>query len=105
MRSNLTRVTEAAEWWGVVRGLIRPDIADPLFTEAAAALLPPEPWSEATWPAWTKSVAAATNRKGKDLYQPLRLALTARPHGPELKSLLVLLGRERALARLLGKEA
>ena len=105
VRSNLTRVAEAAEWWGVVHGPIRPDIADPLFAEAAAALLPPEPWNEATWPAWTKSVAAATNRKGKDLYQPLRLALTARPHGPELKSLLVLLGRERALARLLGKEA
>ena len=68
-------------------------------------MLPPEPWDETTWGVWTKAVAQATGRKGKDLYLPLRLALTARAHGPELKSLLVLIGRARTLARLHGKEA
>lgn len=105
LRPNLTRVGEAAEWWPVIHGPLRPDIADPLFAEAAAALLPTEPWDDSTWGTWTKSVAQATGRRGKDLYLPLRLALTGRAHGPELKSLLVLIGRARALARLLGKEA
>lgn len=105
LRPNLTRVSEAAGWWPVIHGPIRPGVADPSFAEAAAALLPPEPWSEATWGDWTKSVAKATGRKGKDLFLPLRLALTGRSHGPELKSLLVLIGRGRALARLSGKEA
>jgi glutamyl-tRNA synthetase len=36
---------------------------------------------------------------------PLRLALTAREHGPELKTLLPILGRERAEARLRGETA
>src|SRR4029079_4569891 len=42
VRPNLTRVADAAEWWPVVHGPIRPDIADPDFAEAAVALLPPE---------------------------------------------------------------
>jgi glutamyl-tRNA synthetase len=105
LRPNLTRVAEAADWLAVIRGPIRPEIADPGFAAAAAKLLPAEPWDESTWSIWTKAVAAATGRKGRDLYLPLRLALTGRAHGPELKSLLVLVGRARAEARLLGKEA
>jgi len=105
IRPNLTRVSEAAAWQPVVHGPLKPSIDDPLFAEAAAALLPPEPWDETTWGAWTKAVGNATKRKGKELYLPLRLALTGLAHGPELKSLLVLIGRARALARLLGKEA
>ena len=45
----------------------------------------------------------ATGAKGKALFQPLRLALTGREHGPELKQLLPLIGRARAMARLDGK--
>jgi glutamyl-tRNA synthetase len=68
-------------------------------------LLPPEPWDEGTWPAWTKAVSAQTGAKGKGLFHPLRLALTGRGDGPELKKLLPLIGRAKALARLEGKAA
>jgi glutamyl-tRNA synthetase len=47
-------------------------------------------------------VKAETGRKGKALFMPLRLALTGLDHGPELASLLPLIGRERALERLAG---
>ena len=40
----------------------------------------------------------ATGRKGKELFMPLRQALTGVDHGPELKLLLPLIGRERARA-------
>jgi glutamyl-tRNA synthetase len=50
-------------------------------------------------------VKQATGAKGKALFQPLRLALTAREHGPELKHLLPLIGKARATARLEGKTA
>ncbi|MEI6161529.1 MAG: hypothetical protein WCP77_16970, partial [Roseococcus sp.] len=42
----------------------------------------------------------ATGRKGKALFMPLRLALTGEDHGPDLKTLLPLIGRARAEARL-----
>jgi glutamyl/glutaminyl-tRNA synthetase len=38
--------------------------------------------------------------KGRELYQPVRAALTGRTHGPELPLVAELLGRERSLARL-----
>ena len=41
-------------------------------------MLPPEPWDEETWGAWTKAVAAETGAKGRGLFHPLRLALTGR---------------------------
>ena len=71
----------------------------------AAALLPPEPWDGLTWDRWAADVKRATGIKGKALFQPLRLALTGREHGPELKLLLPLIGQSRALARLEGKTA
>ncbi|MFZ1069999.1 MAG: glutamate--tRNA ligase, partial [Methyloceanibacter sp.] len=67
--------------------------------------LPPEPWDETTWERWSADVKQATGIKGKALFQPLRLALTGREHGPELKLLLPLVGRERTLARLEGQTA
>lgn len=37
---------------------------------------------------------------GKKVYMPVRVALTGQVHGPDLIRLIVLLGRERALARM-----
>ena len=54
--------------------------------------------------AWSSAVKQATGAKGKDLFSPLRLALTGREHGPELKHLLPLIGRDRAVARLEGQD-
>ena len=81
-------------------GPVAPVIEDAGFIANAAELLPPEPWDENTWSAWTKAVGAATGAKGRALFHPLRLALTGREHGPELKKLLPLIGRAEALARL-----
>lgn len=100
IRSNLERLADAADWYPVCFGEITPVIIDPDFVGEAAAWLPPEPWTEETWSVWTTAVRAATGRKGKDLFLPLRLCLTGVSHGPELRALLPLMGRERALRRL-----
>lgn len=105
VRPNLARLSEAADWWQVCRGPLAPLIDEPAFARAAADALPPEPWTGETWKAWTQAVAAATGRKGKALFLPLRRALTARDHGPEMRNLLPLLGRERVLKRLAGETA
>ncbi|GAB4374378.1 MAG: glutamate--tRNA ligase [Kiloniellaceae bacterium] len=105
VRPNLTRLAEAEAWLAICRGPVVPQIEDPGFAAAAAELLPPEPWDETTWGSWTGAVKEATGRKGKALFLPLRLALTGLDHGPELKALLPLIGRERAAARLAGKAA
>jgi glutamyl-tRNA synthetase len=105
VRGNLSVLADAKLWWRVVDGLLAPVIDEADFCLAAAKLLPPEPWNEETWPAWSSAVKAETGAKGKALFQPLRLALTGEQHGPELKALLPLIGREQAQARLEGKTA
>lgn len=105
VRGNLAVLADAKTWWEVTHGTITPLIEDEALCRQAAALLPPEPWSESTWSDWSEAVKRVTGAKGKALFQPLRLALTGRAHGPELKQLLPLIGRARALARLEGKPA
>ncbi|SMH54399.1 glutamate--tRNA ligase [Azospirillum agricola] len=105
VRPNLARLEDAREWWAVTHAPVTPLVEDAAFLEQAATLLPAEPWDLATWGAWTGAVKGATGRKGKELFLPLRRALTGRDHGPELKNLLPLIGRARALRRLGGEAA
>ncbi len=107
VRPNLARIADAGYWWQVCTGEIAPVIApeEAAFLAEAADLLPQEQFDGTTWKTWTGKIAAASGRKGRALYQPLRLALTARDHGPELQALLPLIGRDRALRRLRGETA
>lgn len=105
IRGNIGKLAEAADWWRVCNGPIEPLIDDSAFLDQAAALLPEGPLDETSWGAWTQAVKVATGRKGKELFLPLRRALTGLDHGPELARLLPLIGREHALARLSGRAA
>ena len=105
IKPNLTKLSDVEEMARLVSGPVTPVIEDAGLAAKAASLLPPEPWDEGTWGLWTKAVAAETGAKGRGLFHPLRLALTGLEHGPELKKLLPLIGRERSLARLEGRTA
>jgi glutamyl-tRNA synthetase len=105
VRPNLTRLSDAARWYQVCYGEIAPAGEDAAFSRQAAALLPPEPWGAETWPHWADALQKATGRRGKALFQPLRMALTGAADGPELKALLPLIGRSAVLARLRAAEA
>jgi glutamyl-tRNA synthetase len=101
-RGNLEVFADVADWWAVVEGEIAPQPLDQDFRAAAVSALPADPWTEATWGAWTGALKQATGRKGRELFHPLRLALTGREAGPELAKLLPLIGRARTLRRLGG---
>jgi len=100
VRGNVSRLPEAMVWRDVCTGKIATPREDPALLETAAELLPGEPWDESVWPEWTRRVAERTGRKGRALYHPLRVALTGRGDGPDLRHLLPLIGRARAEARL-----
>ncbi len=105
VRGNLETFSDAAVWWQVVEGPLEPVVEDAALCASAAGLLPCEPFGDDTWSTWTREVSQQLNVKGRALFHPLRLALTGRGDGPELKKLLVLIGERRARARLLGEMA
>ena len=85
VKANLTRVSDAADWWRVVEGPVTPVIGEtPHLFAVAREALPEEPWDATTWKRVTEAVRNATGLKGKALFLPLRLALTGLDHRPDL---------------------
>lgn len=105
MRANLDIVDDIHIWDNICNHEIEPIIEDKALTDAAAQLLPEEPWDANTYSVLIDGLKKTTGKKGKELFHPLRKALTAREDGPELKILLPLIGRARALKRLKGQKA
>lgn len=100
VRHNLSALADVGRWHQVCFGEIVPVVRNETVLRAALEMLPAEPWDDSTWEAWTGAVRAETGKSGRELFQPLRLALTAADRGPEMRGLLPFIGRERAEQRL-----
>ena len=105
IKANLERVNDAKEYWHMANGPVEPIIEDEAFIAEALELLPPAPWSPDTWGEWTKAIKETTGRKGRELFMPLRQAITGMDHGPELPELLLLIGPDKVKERLNFKKA
>ncbi len=104
VRPNLNVLADAADWWRVIEGPVPVDPdRDAAYLDRAAAVAGEIDWAGDPWHALTGQLKDATGRKGKALFLPLRRALTGLDHGPEMAALLPLIGRERAIARLLAR--
>ncbi len=102
LRDNLNRFNDIIELAKIIKGPIEPIIGDEdrEFIALAAKNLPSAPFDENSWGQWIENIKKQSDRRGKKLFMPLRLALTGRSDGPELKSLLPLIGHRECLARL-----
>ena len=98
-KGNITVMADLAEWWTLFRDGAEPVVeeGDRDFVRQALGLLPPKPWTTATWGEWTAVVKEATGRKGKDLFRPLRRALTGRDAGPEMADVMPMLRKVPSL--------
>ena len=101
---NINKIADIAPWEKICFSdeLFSLNEDDRAFCRQAAALLPAGDFDETTFSAWTSVVKEKTGRKGRDLFHPLRLALTGCEQGPELKMLLPVLGRKKTIERLQG---
>ncbi len=92
VRENLETRADIAPWWHLFRDGPSPRVAeeDRDFVAEAMTLLPPHPYGPESWGAWTDAVKAATGRKGKQLFMPLRRAVTGQDRGPEMARVLPL---------------
>ncbi len=60
-----------------------------------AALVDAETWDESNFKQLVKEIQKSTGIKGKDLWTPLRYAITLEEHGPDLSMMAVLFGKEK----------
>ena len=105
VRANLVLPADAAEWAHIVYGELPCAGAElhALFAEAGAAFFLAADAAladGADYAGLVAAIKAATGRKGRALFQPLRAALTHRADGPELAALLAILPTVEARARL-----
>ena len=103
LRGNLERLGDFARWFDILHGEIEPpELAhdERLLVKEAAAIAEKLDWSGEPWRVLTGELKEATGKKGRELFHPLRLALTARDSGPEMAPLLAGMGKERAVRRL-----
>ena len=102
VKANLSKVTEIKDWIHITQDKLDIDVADEdkHYIQLAADNFPDGEIDETTWGKWIDLLKEKSGRKGKELFMPLRQALTGMSHGPEMDKMLLLLGRERALRRL-----
>ncbi len=103
LAGNIDHLGELSDWLAVLDGdLPAPAIADDdrAFFVQAATVAGALDWSAHPWGDLTAALKASTGRTGKALFLPLRLALTGRPSGPEMASLVKRIGQARTVARL-----
>ncbi|MEM6371616.1 MAG: glutamate--tRNA ligase [Pseudomonadota bacterium] len=93
MRDNIETLNDLEAWWALCRDGADPviDDEDQAFVAEAIGMLPEQPFAADAWSAWTGAVKAATGRKGRALFMPLRKALTGQAHGPDMAALMPLL--------------
>jgi glutamyl-tRNA synthetase len=99
VRPNLSKLSEIKDWWQICHHPEKVDNLDKELLSIAIKYLP-EKITTTTWHEWTKAICQHSGKKGKNLFMPLRLAITGKTSGPELQNLLPLLAHEEILARL-----
>jgi glutamyl-tRNA synthetase len=103
LRPNLERLGDFPDWFAVLLGDVEPpelSHEERLLVREAAALAEQLDWATEPWRALTERLKQSTGKKGRELFHPLRLALTGRESGPEMAGLVQRMGKARAVERL-----
>ena len=102
VKNNITYIDDVNVWESIVTQIYNyKDLnIDKNFLDIAIKELPNDPYDNNTWDVWTSKIKDKTGLKGKDLFMPLRLILTGKSKGPELKYLLPLFDKKGILQKL-----
>jgi glutamyl-tRNA synthetase len=103
LRGNIERLGDIESWLTVLHGdLDPPELGhdERLFADHAASVAERLDWSAEPWRALTEELKQTTGKRGRELFHPLRLALTGRESGPDMARLLAVMGKDRAVRRL-----
>ncbi len=93
VRQNLIVLEDFEYWMSLTENGVSPLVEeeDRGYVNDALSLLPKSKLNEQSWDQWTKEIKSQSDRKGKQLFLPLRKALTGKENGPDMSRLLPLL--------------
>ena len=102
VKNNITYIHEISFWEKLIttNNNYKDLKIDKNFIDIAADELPNDPYDDNTWDTWTSNIKNKTGLNGKELFMPLRLILTGKSHGPELKYLIPLFDKNGILQKL-----
>jgi glutamyl-tRNA synthetase len=101
VRGNVEKIDDIRDWWRICKEDIKTQIVDKELIELAREHMPKEDFDAQTWDTWINNIKKNTEKRGKQLFLPIRLALTGEINGPELKCLLPFIDKSLILKRLL----
>ncbi|OIQ02601.1 MAG: glutamate--tRNA ligase [Zetaproteobacteria bacterium CG2_30_59_37] len=106
VQGNLQRIGDALHYARLLDVQVVPDddamdvarqVGDAFYAAAIGAW---EQHAADGWKAWADAVKQATGAKGRELFMPLRVALSGATHGPEMSGVVAYLGSGGVRARL-----
>jgi glutamyl-tRNA synthetase len=103
IRPNLARLADFGAWFAVLHGDVEPPELshdERRLVKDAATVAERLDWSAEPWRSLTDELKQSSGKKGRDLFHPLRVALTGRDSGPEMAGLVARMGKDRAIRRL-----
>lgn len=103
VKSDLNVISDIKQWVQIFSNdfkTVQTSKEDQDFYQKAIDLIPQGEWNETTWSTWTTQLKQETSRSGKQLFMPLRIALTGLSHGPEMKNIILVLGIDNVKKRL-----
>jgi glutamyl-tRNA synthetase len=100
-KGNITFIHEIIEWidicFGNFRNPNKPQ--DQEFLKQCLEVLPEITTDPNSWQLWLDGIKKISPRKGKELFMPIRLALSGKESGLELKHLINFISRQEIIAR------
>ena len=100
INNNISFFSESIEWFNIIYSAENYINSPEKYLLETAELLPDSPYDDSSWEKWTRLIKEKTGKKGKDLFMPIRMALTGKTEGPELKYLMPLLTKEHIQKKL-----
>ena len=102
IKLNISKLNEIQYWYNIFHKSFKYNnhIDDVHFLNKVAECLPKVSNNENSWSEWINNIKKISDRKGKALFMPIRLALTGKSSGPELKNIIRLIDRKEIILRL-----
>ncbi|MBT4989560.1 MAG: glutamate--tRNA ligase [Rickettsiales bacterium] len=101
IKDNLDRVLDVEKWYKAIHDpeVISLSDDDRAFLALCEKFLPVE-FLDDFYDKWINGIKQSSGRKGRELFNPIRLSLTGLDYGPELKKIIPYIGRSEMILRI-----